>query len=123
MYARIHGHIWGSPIGRAGRKGIIGNPFPSLVVPAPSLPLPSLLEGKGAGVIPFSSLPCSAAYSSLAGEGKGFSILFYSINKRVKVTVIKIKVLIIIKRAIGVEVKKDIINLVEVYLNLIGVVL
>jgi hypothetical protein len=73
MHARIYGHIWGhmgaaighiwgSPIGRAGRKGIIGNPFPSLVVPAPSLPLPSLLEGKGAGVIPFLSLPYSVAY-------------------------------------------------------------
>jgi hypothetical protein len=36
------GHLWGSPIGRAGRKGIAGNPFPSLAVPAPSLPLPSL---------------------------------------------------------------------------------
>ena len=55
------GHIWGSPIGRAGRKGTAGNPFPSLAVPAPSLPLPSRLEGKGAGVIPFPSLPCSAA--------------------------------------------------------------
>jgi len=31
-----------SPIGRVGRKGIVGNPFPSLVVPAPSLPLSSL---------------------------------------------------------------------------------
>ncbi len=84
MYARIHGpymgaymghmgavmgyayaHTWaiygGSLIGRVGRKGTAGNPFPSLVVPAPSLPLPSLLEGKGAGVIPFPSLPCSAA--------------------------------------------------------------
>jgi len=56
------GHLWGSPIGRAGRKGTVGNPFPSLAVPAPSLPLPSLLEGKGVGVIPFPSLPCSAAY-------------------------------------------------------------
>jgi len=55
------GHLWGSPIGRAGRKGIVGNPFPSLVIPAPSLPLLSLLEGKGAGVIPFPSLPYSAA--------------------------------------------------------------
>jgi len=61
MHARIYGHIWGSPIGRAGRKGIVGNPFPSLAVPTPSLPLPSLLEGKGAGVIPFPSLPYSAA--------------------------------------------------------------
>ena len=24
------GHIWGSPIGRVGRKGIVGNPFLSL---------------------------------------------------------------------------------------------
>ncbi len=58
-------HTWaiyrGSPIGRVGRKGIVGNPFPSLVVPAPSLPLPSLLEGKGVGVIPFPSLPYSVA--------------------------------------------------------------
>jgi len=79
-YGGIHGRIYGpyrssngaciraymaihrsSPIGRAGRKGIIGNPFPSLIVPAPSLPLPSLLEGKGAGVIPFPSLPYSVA--------------------------------------------------------------
>jgi len=51
----------GSLIGRAGRKGIIGNPFSSLVVPTLSLPLPSLLEGKGAGVIPFPSLPYSVA--------------------------------------------------------------
>ncbi len=57
-YMAIYGS---SPIGRVGRKGIIGNPFPSLIIPAPSLPLPSLLEGKGAGVIPFLSLPCSAA--------------------------------------------------------------
>jgi len=57
-YMAIYGS---SPIGRVGRKGIIGNPFPSLVIPAPSLPLPSLLEGKGAGVIPFPSLPYSAA--------------------------------------------------------------
>ena len=61
-YIRAYMAIYGSsPIGRAGRKGTAGNPFPSLVVPAPSLPLPSLLEGKGAGVIPFPSLPCSAA--------------------------------------------------------------
>ena len=50
-----------SPIGRVGRKGIIGNSFLSLIIPAPSLPLPSLLEGKGAGVIPFPSLPYSVA--------------------------------------------------------------
>ncbi len=41
-------HTWAiygsSPIGRAGRKGIVGNPFPSLVIPAPSLPLPSLFR-------------------------------------------------------------------------------
>jgi len=56
-YMRAYMAIYGSsPIGRAGRKGTIGNPFPSLVIPAPSLPLPSLLEGKGAGVIPFPSL-------------------------------------------------------------------
>ncbi len=30
IHTRIHGHIWGSPIGRAGRKGTTGNPFPSL---------------------------------------------------------------------------------------------
>ncbi len=51
-----------SPIGRAGRKGIVGNSFSSLIISAPSLPLPSLLEGKGAGVIPFPSLLYSAAY-------------------------------------------------------------
>jgi hypothetical protein len=69
IYGGIHGACiracmaiyGGSLIGRAGRKGIAGNPFPSLVVPAPSFPLPPLLEGKGAGVIPFPSLPCSAA--------------------------------------------------------------
>jgi len=50
-----------SPIGRVGRKGIVGNLFPSLVILTPSFPLPSLLEGKGAGVIPFPSLPYSVA--------------------------------------------------------------
>jgi len=40
---RAYMAIYGSSlIGRAGRKGIVGNPFPSLVIPAPSLPLPSL---------------------------------------------------------------------------------
>ncbi len=58
---RAYMAIYGSPIGRAGRKGIVGNPFFPLVVPTPSLPLPSLLEGKGAGVIPFPSLPYSVA--------------------------------------------------------------
>jgi len=53
-YMAIYGS---SPIGRVGRKGIIGNLFPSLIIPTPSLPLPSLLEGKGAGVIPFPSFP------------------------------------------------------------------
>jgi len=70
IYGGIHGAYMrayiaiyrSSPIGRVGRKGIIGSPFLSLVIPAPSLPLPSLLERKGAGVIPFPSLPYSAAY-------------------------------------------------------------
>ncbi len=48
VYIVIYG---GSLIGRVGRKGIVGNPFPSLVIPAPSLPLPSL--------------PCSVAYLAL----------------------------------------------------------
>jgi len=58
---RAYMAIYGSPIGRVGRKGTVGNSFLSLVIPAPSLPLPSLLEGKGAGVIPFPSLPYSVA--------------------------------------------------------------
>jgi len=45
MYARIHGYIWGSPIGRAG-KGFPIIPFPSLLrgreLPSlRSLPFPS----------------------------------------------------------------------------------
>jgi hypothetical protein len=61
-HVRAYMAIYGSsPIGRVGRKGIVGNPFPSLVIPAPSLPLLSLLEGKGAGVILFPSLPYSVA--------------------------------------------------------------
>ncbi len=51
--------IWGSPIGRAGRKGTAGNPFPSLdqgrelprAYPFPSLPLP-LGKGREGKVIP-----------------------------------------------------------------------
>jgi len=52
-YMRAYMAIYGiSPIGRAGRKGITGNPFPSLdqgrelprAYPFPSLPLP---PGKG----------------------------------------------------------------------------
>ncbi len=63
VYMRAYIAIYGSsPIGRVGRKGIVGNPFPSLVISISSLPLPSLLEEKGAGVIPFSSLLYSVAY-------------------------------------------------------------
>jgi len=46
------GHIWGSPIRRAGRKGIVGNPFPSLdqgrELPR-VYPFPSLEEREGKG--------------------------------------------------------------------------
>ena len=52
-----------SPIGRVGRKGIIGNLFSSLIIFTSSLPLPSLLEGKGTGVILFPSFPYSVAYA------------------------------------------------------------
>jgi len=45
------------------------------------------------------------------------------LNRRVRATVIKIKILVIIKRAIRVEASRGIIKLLEVYPNLIGVVL
>jgi len=58
--------IYGSPIGRVGRKGITGNPFPSLdqgrelprAYPFPSLPLPPG-KGREGKVIPtlFRSVP------------------------------------------------------------------
>ncbi len=57
-YMAIYGS---SPIGRVGRKGIIGNLFPSLIIFTPSLPLPFLLEGKGVKIIPFSFLLYSVA--------------------------------------------------------------
>ncbi len=37
---RAYMAIYGSPIGRAGRKGTTGNPFPSLVIPSLPFPVP-----------------------------------------------------------------------------------
>ncbi len=63
VYIRVYIPIYrSSPIGRVRKKRIINNLFFSLIIFTPSLPLPSLLERKGAGVIPFPSLLYSIVY-------------------------------------------------------------